>query len=91
MDFLQAEEVNQREIHHRFQGLYGCNSLSRKEVNVRRPKFKDGRTEKKRGKPRTFWKPKELSDQNSLQIAGCFWVERIKEKRSQRSVPKISR
>ncbi|GBL90705.1 hypothetical protein AVEN_223356-1 [Araneus ventricosus] len=57
--FLQAERVNQSEVHRRLQGVYGLNVLRRKKVNVWCQQFKDGRTdlnddeEKKRGRPRT--------------------------------------
>lgn len=57
--FLQAEAVNQSEIHRRLQGVYGPNVLSRKDGHVWCHKFTDRRTdlkddpEKKRGRPRT--------------------------------------
>ncbi|GBO15447.1 hypothetical protein AVEN_147261-1 [Araneus ventricosus] len=69
--FLQAEGVNQSEIHRRLQDVYGPDILNRKEVNFWCQKFKDGRTEKKRDRQRT-----SHTDDN------CSKVERlIKEDR----------
>ncbi|KAF2889099.1 hypothetical protein ILUMI_17074 [Ignelater luminosus] len=43
--YLQAEGVNQTEIHRRLHGVYGPNVLSQKEVSVGCKKFEDVRKE----------------------------------------------
>lgn len=90
--FLQAEGVNQSEIHRRLEGVYGPKVLSRKEVSVWCKKFKDGRTdliddpEKNRGRPRT-----SHTDENCSIVEGLIREDRrikVREIEEMTGIPK---